>query len=221
MSRMLPQRDCHKAARVAVTVPRDRFLKTFAGFIISSLVRWNIRRGNTNMDSIQSLLEEHLSIIPVDDQEHILLNFNQMQRVRESLNSHSLPPIILYKKAKTYDRTSTRVLEMVKDASDRARENDTVGRMARETGLTNFATDHPLRRVHSIDSDWSDCTLPTEPVNPDSHLSTDTGEEDNYSRSESPSTTRIDVESISSRPESQAQAHLHTSELWSTGSDAS
>jgi len=218
---MLPQRDCHKAARVAVTVPRDRFLKTFAGYVISSLVRGNIRRGNTNMDSIQSLLEEFLPIIPAEDQDDILYNFNQIRDARESLNSHSLPPIVRYKKAKTYDKMSTLVLEMAKDASDRARENDTVGRMARETGRTNFATDHPLRRVHSANSDWSDCTLPTEPVNPDSHLSTDTGEEDNYSRSVSPSTTRIDVESISSRPESQAQAHLHTSELWSTGSDAS
>ena len=145
-----------------------------------------------------------------------------MQDVRESLNSHSLPPIVRYKNAKTYDKTSTLVLDMARvrcrfkkdlsiltnarirdqDASDRARENDIVGRMARETGRTSkfpsstsslvdermsesgtdFATDHPLRRVHSTDSDsaWSDCTLPTEPVNPDSHLSADTGEEDNY-----------------------------------------
>jgi hypothetical protein len=74
---MLPQRNFSKAARVADTVPRDRFLKTFAGFVISSLVRGNIRRGNTNMDSIQSLLEEYLPIISPEDQEHILLNFNQ------------------------------------------------------------------------------------------------------------------------------------------------
>jgi hypothetical protein len=77
VSRMLPQRNFSKAARVADTVPRDRFLKTFAGFVISSLVRGNIRRGNTNMDSIQSLLEEYLPIISPEDQEHILLNFNQ------------------------------------------------------------------------------------------------------------------------------------------------
>jgi len=37
-----------------------------------------------------------------------------MQKVRESLNSHSLPPIVRYKKAKTYNETSTLVLEMAR-----------------------------------------------------------------------------------------------------------
>lgn len=44
----------------------------------------------------------------------------------------------------------------------------------------DFATDHPildlhLRRVHSTNSDWSDCTLPEQTVNMDIYRSQETG----------------------------------------------
>jgi len=77
MSNMLRQRNPRRAADVAVPVPRQRFLKTIASSIIGGLVRGKIRRANTNMDSLRSLLEEYLPIISPDDQDDILLNFYQ------------------------------------------------------------------------------------------------------------------------------------------------
>ena len=74
---MLRQRDPCRAVDVAVPVPRQRFLKTVACFVINGLARGKIRRGDINMDSLRSLLEEYLPIISLDDQEGILHNLDQ------------------------------------------------------------------------------------------------------------------------------------------------
>lgn len=77
MSSVLAQRQPCRPAHAVVPVPRPLFFKTVAGFIIGGFVRGKIRRGDTNMDSLRRLLDEYLPIIPPDDQEDILLNFNQ------------------------------------------------------------------------------------------------------------------------------------------------
>jgi len=163
MSNMLLQRNPRRAADVVVQVPRQHFLKTIACFVINGLSRGKIRRANINMDSIQSLLEEYLPIISIYDQEDILHNLDKMQMIKDSLNSNFLPPLVHYKKAKTFEEMSILILEIAKDASDRARHDIVVSTMARETGRTNFDMVHPLHGLHRVDStttDWSDCTLP-------------------------------------------------------------
>jgi len=77
MSSVLSRRKPRKAAHEAVPVPRQRFLKTIVGFALSSFVHGKIRRADTNMDSLRRLLQDYLSIISPDDQEDILLNYNQ------------------------------------------------------------------------------------------------------------------------------------------------
>ena len=77
MSNMLRQRNPCRAVDVTVPVPRQRFLKTIACFVINGLARGKIRRGDINMDSLRSLLEEYLPIISPDDQEGILHNLDQ------------------------------------------------------------------------------------------------------------------------------------------------
>jgi len=77
MSSILPQGHPSRPEHAVVPVPRPRFFKTVSGFILGGFVRGKIRRGDTNMDSLRRLLDEYLSIIPSDDQEKILLNFNQ------------------------------------------------------------------------------------------------------------------------------------------------
>lgn len=78
MSSILPQRQPCRPGPADVPVPRPRFLKTVAGFVLSGFVRGKIRRGDTNMDSLRRLLDEYLSIIPPVDQEEILVDFNQL-----------------------------------------------------------------------------------------------------------------------------------------------
>jgi len=164
MPRILPQRQPDSPEHAVVPVPRPPFFKPVAGFILSSFVRGKIRRGDTNMVSSRRLLDEYLSIIPPDDQERILLYFNQMEKSKERLKNRRLPLLEHYKTAKFYEETSVQTLVIAKDVSDRAHHTELVSRMARETGLTDFSVDHPfhgLYRVHSTTSDWSDCTLPT------------------------------------------------------------
>ena len=77
MSNMLCQHNPGRAADVVVPVPRQRFLKTIACFVINGLAHGKLRRANINMDALRSLLEEYLPIISPDDQEDILHNLDK------------------------------------------------------------------------------------------------------------------------------------------------
>ena len=77
MSDVLRQRNTRRAENVAVSVPRQHFLKTIACSVIDGLSRGKIRRANVNMDSLRSLLEEYLPIISPRDQAEILQGFDQ------------------------------------------------------------------------------------------------------------------------------------------------
>jgi hypothetical protein len=77
MSNTLCQLNPHRATDVVVPVPRQRFLKTVACFVINGLTHGKIRRADINMDSLRSLLEEYLPIISPGDQEDILHNLDK------------------------------------------------------------------------------------------------------------------------------------------------
>ena len=74
MSNTPPRSIPSKAARVAVTAALfNALLSPF----LSPLVRGNMRRGDTDVQEIRRLLDEYQAIIPPEDQEPILFNWNR------------------------------------------------------------------------------------------------------------------------------------------------
>jgi len=176
MSNTPPRRTPNKTARVAVTVALfNAVLYPF----LSPLVRGNMRRADADMQEIRRLLDEYQAIIPPDDQETILVNLKQLRAIKQRLRTQRFSPSDHLDETKRYKVMARFTLEITKEASERAHDDDMVGKMARDTGLTSFITDHPLptlRRVQSTTSDWSDCTLPMETINVDICQSQETGE---------------------------------------------
>ena len=74
MSNTPPRGIPNKAERVAVTVAL--FNAVISPFL-SPLVRGSMRRADTDVQEIRRLLDEYQAILSPDDQETILVNFNQ------------------------------------------------------------------------------------------------------------------------------------------------
>lgn len=69
-----PRSNPNNAARVVATAAL--FNAVISPFL-SPFVRGNMKRADTDMQEIRRLLDEYQAIIPSNDQETILVNFNQ------------------------------------------------------------------------------------------------------------------------------------------------
>ena len=74
MSNTPPRSIPNNATRLAVTAAL--FNAVISPFL-SPFVHGNMRRADTDMQEIRRLLDEYQAIIPSNDQETILVNFNQ------------------------------------------------------------------------------------------------------------------------------------------------
>jgi hypothetical protein len=82
MVNMLPQSSSSTTVPVAVLANRRNFLYSIAATVVNGLVRKEIQDANNDMRSLQTLLEEYLSIIPLDSKEAILTKYGRQVSFR-------------------------------------------------------------------------------------------------------------------------------------------
>jgi hypothetical protein len=67
---------------VAVPANRRNFWYSIAATVVKGLVRKEIQHANNDMDSLRTLLEQYLSIIPLESKEAIVTQFGRQVSFR-------------------------------------------------------------------------------------------------------------------------------------------
>ena len=72
-----PQSNFSTTVPAPVLANRRNVWNYVAAIVVNGLVRKEIRHADNNMDSLRTLLEEYISIIPLDSKEAILTQFGR------------------------------------------------------------------------------------------------------------------------------------------------
>ncbi|KAI0297842.1 hypothetical protein B0F90DRAFT_1736955 [Multifurca ochricompacta] len=173
MSNTIPQ----STPPQVIPVTRRNIWNAIKDFMYQGFAGKRVQRADSHMDSSRGLLHQYWAIMDPDDQTPILGHYRLARELRSRAENIKLSSWTRIMSARDYQLVAKQTFTIIKEASERAIDDGLVSRMANDTGLARFTTDHPifdLQRVSSIVSDWSDSTL--EAIQVDEYQSAITGE---------------------------------------------